>query len=288
MGNQSLIRIWRFLVKKIYWAVFLGFLIVGSIVYHAYDSRGKIIVAIVDTGIDFNQIKFRFATTNGFNILNSEKLPQDDNGHGTQIASAIHYLEPRIRIMPIKAISKSGFATKQELAQGIIIAVDRGANIINISAGILSPSLYLEDAVNYAEKRGVLVVAAVGGNELGIEYPAAYPTVVAVGGVDSDGARIKNSNTGPELDVMALGEYMTTGLRGECLAGKGTSLATPIVSTYLARILLDNPNYTPRETRNIIFNLTKDIGNPGKDIETGYGLLTQGEGMSICTPSAHD
>ena len=117
--------------------------------------------------------------------------------------------------MPIKVIPRSGVTNRQELARGIIVAVDRGAQIINISAGIISSDQDLENAVNYAEKMGVLVVAAVGGNEFGIEYPAAYPTVLAVGGVDHNGVRLNNSGIGPELDVMALGEYMTIGLRGE-------------------------------------------------------------------------
>lgn len=273
-----------FKVKKIYWVVFLGSLVVGLLIaYYAHYSQKKIVVAIIDTGIDFNQIKFRLVATKGFNVLEPNQSSQDDNGHGTQIASVIRYLEPRIKIMPIKAIPRSGVATKKELAQGIIVAVDQGARVISISAGVVSPSLDLENAVKYAEKMGVLVVAAVGGSGLGIEYPAAYPTILAVGAVDHNGTRLDNSNTGPELDVVALGEYMSTGLHGECLVGAGTSLATPIVSAYLAEILLDNPNYTPQQARNILLNLAIDIGKHGRDDETGYGLLAQdGVTLRIC------
>lgn len=262
----------------LYSIILLGSLVASAtIIYFVYYTHEKIVIAVIDTGVDFKQIKFRFVATKGFNILEPNRSSQDDNGHGTQVASIIHYLEPHIKIMPIKAIPRSGVATKKELAQGIITAVNLGAKIINISAGVVSSSSDLENAVNYAEKRGVLVVAAVGGGGSGIEYPAAYPTVLAVGGIDGNGTRLTNSNIGHELDIMALGEYVSIGLRGKCLAGAGTSLATPIVSVYLARILLNNPNYTPQQTRDILLSSAIDIEKPGVDDETGYGLLKQKE-----------
>lgn len=260
--------------QRYYWMLLFGMLTIGvSIFQFTYYSQTKITVAIVDTGIDLKQIKFKLAAIRGFNVHNPNKPPQDDNGHGTQIASIIYFLEPRIKIMPIKAIPKSGVATKQELAQGIITAVNRGAKIINISAGVISSDTDLEQAVRYAEEKGVVIVAAAGGNGAGIEYPAAYPTVLAVGGVDRNNERLSNSNAGSELDVVALGEYATIGLRGECRAGAGTSLATPIVSVYAARILLDNPELKPQEVRNMLLNSVVDIGDHNKDDLTGYGLV---------------
>jgi subtilisin family serine protease len=251
-----------------------GVLTIGVFIFQfTYYSQTKITVAIIDTGIDLKQIKFKLAAIRGFNIHNPDKPPQDDNGHGTQVASIIYFLEPRINLMPIKAIPKSGMAMKQELAQGIVAAVDRGAKIINISAGVISSSADLEQAVRYAEEKGVVIVAAAGGNGTGIEYPAAYPTVLAVGGVNRNNERLYNSNIGSELDVVALGEYATIGLRGECYAGAGTSLATPIVSVYAARILLNNLELKPQEVRDMLLNSVVDIGDHGKDDLTGYGLV---------------
>lgn len=289
MGNQPLRKLDKFFRKRgdfspfslfsmfkqrYYWILLFGTLTIGVLIFQfIYYSQIKITVAIVDTGIDLKQIKFKLAAIQGFNIHNPDKPPQDDNGHGTQIASVIYFLEPRIKLMPIKAIPKSGVATKQELAQGIIAAVDRGAKIINISAGVISPSPNLEQAIRYAEEKGVIVVAAAGSSGINIEYPAAYPTVLAIGGVDSNNKRLSNSNTGLELDVVALGEYATIGLRGECYIGSGTSLATPIVSVYVARILFNNPELKPQEVRDILLNSAVDIENQGKDDSTGYGLV---------------
>lgn len=260
------------------WIFLLGTLIIGVLIFQfTHYLQTKIKVAVVDTGIDLKQIKFKFATINGFNLFNPDKSPQDDNGHGTQIASIIYFLEPRIKIIPIKIISKSGVATKQELAKGIIAAVDRGAKIINISAGVASPDPELEQAVRYAEERGIVIIAAAGGSGVGIEYPAAYPTVLAVGAVDNNHKRLLNSNMGPELDLVALGQLATIGLRGECRDGAGTSLATPIVSVYAARILLDNSELKPQEVRDMLLNLAIDIEDSGKDNSTGHGLLKQKE-----------
>lgn len=245
-------------------------------------SQEKIIVAVVDTGLDLKQAKFKFAATKGFNIIDPNNPPQDDNGHGTQIASVIHFLEPRIKIMPIKAIPRSGVATKQELASGIVAAVDNGARIINVSAGVASSISDLENAVKYAEGKGVIIIAAAGGSGAGIEYPADYSDVLAIGGVDRNKDRLQNSNTGPELDAVALGEYATIGLRGECRIDAGTSLAAPIVSVYAARILIDNPILKPKEVRNMLLNSAIDIEESGKDETTGFGLLEQEKNISVC------
>lgn len=254
--------------------IFLAlFVASASFAYFTYYAQPKIIVAVVDTGLDLKQVRFRFVATQGFNTLNSNQTPQDDNGHGTQVSSAIHFFEPRAKIMPIKAIPRSGVATKEELAQGIIAAVDRGAKIINISAGVVSPSPDLEKAVKYAEERSVLLVAAAGSSGMNVEYPASYPFVIAVGGVNHSGARLSNSNTGHELDLIALGEYATNGLRGECLHGAGTSLAVPVVSAYVAKIILDNPDLNTEQVKNVLLRSVRDIGEQGKDDETGYGLL---------------
>lgn len=271
------------IVKPRYYLIVLVIFFIGVLVFKFVNySQTKIIVAVVDTGLDFKQIKFKLVASRGFNILDPDKSSQDDNGHGTQIASVINFLEPRIKIMPIKAIPRSGVATKQELARGIIAAVDRGARVINISAGVASSSPDLEKAIKYAEEKDVIIVAAVGGNGTGIEYPAAYPSVLAIGGVDHSENILQNSNSGPELDAVALGEYATIGLHGECLIGTGTSLSAPIVSVYAARIFIDNPSFKPEEVKNILLNFAIDIVKPGKDEMSGYGLLTQGENISIC------
>ncbi len=270
--------------SRYYWMFSFGVFVIGILIFQfIHYSQTKIIIAVVDTGLDLKQIRFKLVTTQGFNVLNPDKPPQDDNGHGTQVSSVIHFLEPCIKIMSIKAIPKSGVATKQELAQGIIAAVNQGAKVINISAGVVSSSLDLENAVRYAEDRDVFIVAAVGDGGTGIEYPAAYPTVLAVGGIDHNGVILSNSNTGPELDVMVLGEYATIGLRGECLAGAGTSLAAPIVSVYIARILRDNPDFKPQEARNVILSLLIDTEKPGRDDLTGYGILEiKQELLTLC------
>ncbi len=238
------------------------------------EPSTEVLVAVVDTGIDLKQRKLKKAVLDGTNIIDLNLPPQDDNGHGTQVASVIHALEPYVKIVPIKAIARSGVATKQELAQGIVAAVDFGARIINVSAGVDSSSPDLENAVRYAEEKGVLIVAAAGSNQTTIQYPAAFPYVIAVGAVDRDGVRLQNSPSGPALDLFAVGEYATLGLRGQCITASGTSTAAPAVSAAIATILLREPHLKPNEVRERLNSSLTDIGEPGRDDATGLGLLT--------------
>jgi len=178
--------------------------------------------------------------------------------------------------MPIKAIPKSGFTDREYLAKGIIKAVDAGANIINISCGIVSSDKKLLDAVNYAEKNDVLIVAAVGneGKYDSIQYPAAYDNVLAVGAVDDMNRRLELSNWGGQIDVVARGyEVSAIGLNGDKKYVSGTSASTPIVSAIAGKILIQRPDINVKELRKIIKYMAKDINTYGWDEDTGYGLM---------------
>lgn len=241
---------------------------------HSKEPSNHVLVAVVDTGIDLKWREIKRSALDGVNILDLQSPPQDDNGHGTQISSITIAIEPRAKIVPVKAIARSGNATKQELARGIIAAVDSGARIINISAGVNSSSAELENAVRYAEEKGVLIVAAAGSNQDTIQYPAAYPYVIAVGAVDRHGVRLQNSPAGPAIDLVAVGEYPTIGLRGQCLPASGTSAAAPAVTAAIATILLSEPRLESDQIIERLNGSLADIGEPGRDDVFGFGLLT--------------
>lgn len=236
-------------------------------------KKTNIIISIIDTGVDTKNIGFGSNIINCFNLFDPNASCQDDNGHGNQVFSSIHFLQSHVKIIPIKAIGRSGIASKGDLASAIIISVDYGANIINISSGAEFSSPDLEKAVAYAEDKNVLIVAAAGGDDKGVDYPAAYPTVLAVGAVDYRNALLSNSDVGEELDLVTLGEYKTIGINNECRMGSGTSLSAPIVSAYAANILMGNPGITVELLRSRILSSLIDIGKPGRDESTGYGLL---------------
>jgi subtilisin family serine protease len=190
-------------INRTFWVMCLFLLCIFFLTGEEHKEYKKIVIAMIDTGIDVEQLQNgRFV--NGYNVIDPNVFPQDDHGHGTEVSSIIHQLDSRLYIMPIKVFNKRGMTEKDLLAQGIIWAVDHGANIINISAGVVSPSFQLEGAVKYAEEKNVLIVAATGndGSPINIHYPAAFSTVLAVGAVDSQNSKLASSNSGLQLDVV--------------------------------------------------------------------------------------
>ena len=281
----------KFHVRKILILLFLISTTVLLLIFKRYsatNNKSDIIIAVLDTGVNLKR-KIFSSLIQGYDVINDNNKIQDDNGHGTIVASIINRIEPKLKIMPIKAIPKSGFTDREYLAKGIIKAVDAGANIINISCGIVSSDKKLLDAVNYAEKNDVLIVAAVGneGKYDSIQYPAVYDNVLAVGAVDDMNRRLELSNWGGQIDVVARGyEVSAIGLNGDKKYVSGTSASTPIVSAIAGKILIQRPDINVKELRKIIKYMAKDINTYGWDEDTGYGLMY--ENMDILKASSYD
>ena len=106
-------------------------------------------------------------------------------------------------LMPIKVLSKHGFGSVANVAEGIRFAADEGAQVINLSLGGPIKSAILEDAVNHALSAGVVVVAAAGNSGRRVGWPAAYPGVVAVSATDDTDKIAWFSSRGPEIAIAA-------------------------------------------------------------------------------------
>lgn len=257
--------------------------------WNTVHDQTDITIALVDTGVDFNHPDLKGNLLGGVNLLDSSLPPQDDNGHGTNVAgvlaaagnngAGIAGILWRSRIMPIKALDEDGAGDESKLGEGILYAVRKGATIVVLSVGLYRYSTYMRDIVQYAESKGVLLVAASGndGTQLGsraaVEYPAAYPTVLAVGGVKPNGLPEPRSNSGPEIDIAAPWNVFTTALGGGYREEEGTSMAAPQAAAAAALVLMKHPHFKPYEVRELLRQTAKDIGNPGIDEATGYGLL---------------
>ncbi|QKS47987.1 S8 family serine peptidase (plasmid) [Paenibacillus cellulosilyticus] len=257
--------------------------------WNTVHDQTDITIALVDTGVDFSHPDLKGSLLGGVNLLDPKLPPQDDNGHGTNVAgvlaatgnnkAGIAGILWRARIMPIKALDEDGAGDESKLGEGILYAVNKGAAIVVLSVGLYRFSTYMRDIVQYAESKGVLLVAATGndgeqlGSKVAIEYPAAYPTVLAVGGVKPNGQPEPRSNSGPEIDIAAPWNVFTTALGGGYKEEEGTSMAAPQAAAAAALVLRVHPNFKPYEVRELLRQTAKDIGQPGVDEETGYGLL---------------
>ena len=251
----------------------------------------SVTVGIVDTGI----LKTHEDLTGprilqGHDYVNSDTNPDDNCGHGTHTAgilgaSANNNLgiagEAQVKILEMKALDSSFFngcsGSDSDIAQAIMDAADQGAQIISMSIGGAGSNA-MKNAVDYAYNKGVILVAAAGndGQNNGIDYPGAYPNVIAVGALTSGKVRASYSDGGPELDISAPGSNVLstyTGSNSDYQPLSGTSMATPAVAGALALALSCAPNGTTRATVvNALYSTAQDLGVAGRDDAYGNGL----------------
>ncbi len=211
----------------------------------------NVVVAVVDSGVQADHPDLLGRVTPGYDFVNNDTNPADDEGHGTAVAGIIaaqgnNGIGPagicwKCRIMPVKVLDSSGAGSDTDVANGVIWAADHGADVINMSLGGTSSSQTLADAVGYAQGLGVVVVAAAGndgetGSATTPNYPAAYSGVIAVGGVDKNEARYSWSNHGAWVMVDAPGCTNTTWINSLYVVAPepgnfcGTSGASPFVA----------------------------------------------------------
>ncbi len=265
-------------------------------------NRGQgVTVAIVDTGVDFNTPDL--ANTQqvaGYDFFNGDEDPTDDQGHGTHVAGTVAQstnndlgvagVAYQAQLMPVKVLGANGQGGYDQIIQGIIYAVDQGADVINLSLAGRGSSRALQEAVAYARQNGVVVVAAAGNSNGPVEFPAAYDDdVIAVGSTRFDNARAPYSNFGGEVDIAAPGgdtsvdqngdgyadgilqhTFKTVGEDYTYLFFEGTSMASPHVAGVAALMLGQNPDLSPEDVEDILTRTARDIGAAD---QFGAGLL---------------
>jgi Subtilase family len=209
--------------------------------WEATRGSGSVVVAVLDTGVDAAHPDLRGALVPGFDVVNNDTNPTDDNGHGTAAAGVVAARTNNAlgqagvcwscAIMPVKVLGADGRGTTSAIASGILWAVAHGADVINLSLGGTGTTSALEDAVAHAASEGIVVVAAAGNNgNQTVFYPAAYPQVISVAATTSSDRRYGWSNYGSWVQVAAPGCNVAPGTSGGYVNFCGTSSATPVVS----------------------------------------------------------
>lgn len=232
----------------------------------------------------------------GYDFVNDDNHPNDDEGHGTHVTGTIAQttdngvgvagIAHRTAVMPLKVLDSTGSGTYQQIADAIYYAADNGASVINMSLGGEIPSLTLQNAVAYAYNHGVVIIAAAGNSyqegNLPL-YPAAYDDYcIAVGATTHNCTRAFYSNTGSYLDLAAPGgdsggailqqTFANTPVDFGYLGGMGTSMAAPHVSG-VAALLVSIGVTIPDDVRQAMQNTARDLGTAGWDAQFGWGLV---------------
>lgn len=205
--------------------------------------------------------------------------------HGTAVASLIagdsgliKGISPEASILDIRALNADGSGDAFTVAEGIYEAVKNGAKVINLSLGTPSDNAALREAVLYAQRNGVILVAAVGNEGAGqVSYPANYPGVIGVSANDANEGYLTFSNRGQNVDLAAPGiELTAAGVNNDTVLFTGTSASAPLVAGTVAHMLEQYPDMTYEEVVSNLQNSANEAGPPGEDVYFGEGILNVG------------
>jgi thermitase len=263
---------------------------VGALDAWSQGGQGNkdLIVAVVDTGVDYNHPDLKANTIKGkdFTKESPDGLdPIDSFGHGTHVAGIIAAVAnngegvagaaPNVKILAVKVLSAKGGGSLFAIAGGIKHSVDMGAKIVNLSLG--GPAV---------TKKGALLIAAAGNSNTAVGTPARIDDYyMAVAASDQANKRAKFSCYGKELSVSAPGvQIMATtptykvplndhGYPQNYAFLQGTSMATPLVAGVAALVWSRHPEWTAKQVRQHLEKTAVDVGAPGKDNESGFGVV---------------
>jgi serine protease len=294
----------------------------------AAGGRG-VIVAVVDSGVAYERRgPFRRAPdlypgrfVKPYDFVENDRHPNDEESHGTHVAGTIAQktnngygvtgLAYGVQIMPLRVLNAEGGGRASYIARAIRYAARNGADVINMSVefDLLQKASGIPEviaAIRYANKKGVVMVAASGNDFVNrVTYPARDERVIAVGATTDNLCKADYSNTGKELDIVAPGggddaplndnpvdaencdpanrgrriyqeTFTSTFKRFGLVGDAGTSFASPHVSAVAALIIATKrlgENPTPEQVEQRIKDTARDLGPVGPDTRYGYGLL---------------
>jgi len=275
-------------------------------VVHASNEGMGVDVAIIDTGIDDTHPDLQDNCKGGWDFVNNNGNPMDDNGHGTHVAGIVAAedndfgvvgVAPKASLYALKVLDSNGIGSVSDVIFAIQWASDPDGDgsandrldIINMSLGADRGNIFLKWACNLAYDDGLLLVAAAGNNDGGsVIYPAAYNSVIAVSATDKNDNLAFFSSTGSEVELAAPGVNINSTLPGNYYSGddekwSGTSMASPHVAGTAALVWAANLGWTNDDVRARLRDTADDLGTSGRDSLYGYGLVNAAEATGVET-----
>lgn len=256
---------------------------------HSSNKGTGVKVAVIDTGIDYTHSELNDNYCGGYDFVNGDNDPMDDNWHGTHCAGIIAAedngvgilgVAPEVNLYSLKAFDSGGSCSLSNVIAAIDWAIDNHIQIVSMSFGMNYNSSSLEAACNRAYDSGILLVAAAGndGNLNGtgdcVDYPANYKSVIAVTSITSSDLRSSFSSTGPAAELAAPGSFIkSTYPGGGYTLASGTSMACPHVAGSAALVWAVNPDWNNTQVRARLQETAEDLGATGRDTWYGFGLV---------------
>lgn len=255
-----------------------------------------LLIGVIDSGVDMHEdFCGNILYSLGKDFKGKQPYPIDENGHGTHVTGILAACTNNnvgikgiignapIDILPLKVLDKNGYGGDFEVSMAIHEAIEKKADVINMSLAGKGETLILRDAIKEALKQNIPVVAAAGNwnTSTAKVYPASYPGVITVAGITENLEKVPSSDYGWEVDISAPGDrILSTYLGNQYKSLNGTSMATPYVTGTLALIKLHFPEYDLIQLRRKLFDSSVDILDKGFDPYSGYGFLNLKESLN--------
>jgi subtilisin family serine protease len=254
-------------------------------------------VAVLDTGINLRHPDLVDNIYGGFNAIEHDnKLPQDTYGHGTHVAGIIAAVNndigvigaaPKANLYAVKVMDiNRGYVS--DLIDGLQWCIDNNMDVINMSLGLTEDVPELHEAIKAAYEKGIVIVAAAGNyGSNGLSYPAPYPEVIAVAAADNMDQIPYWSSQGEQVALTAPGQDIYSTFYGVTYKDlMGTSMACPHVTGAAALVLASGivdgeGSDLVDEVRERLLSTADDLGDPGWDCMSGYGMVNAARAVGI-------
>ena len=245
------------------------------------NIKGKgIKIAVIDTG--GNSFGESLVIKGGYNCIDRSSNYQDEDGHGTSVISIIssgnYGVATESDVYSVKVdLSLSNEVVINQVIEGLRWCINNKMDIVNMSFGFPGyESDELEAICSEAKKNGMVLVCAGGNNSINayLPIPARYDSTISISSVDKNNVISQTSSYSFGIDFCCYGENIVAlDKNGQNITVSGTSFSSAIASGIIALLKQQNPNITYREMYEILKDNCKDLGDKGKDLYYGYGLI---------------
>lgn len=209
-------------------------------------------------------------------------------GHGTMTAGLVHLVAPNAKLLPLKAFSANGTGYLSNIVSALYYAVKNNANVVNMSFDLSSSSPSLQNAISYANKAGVVLVAAAGNENTSVKvYPAAMNGyVVGIASTSDADKRSSFSNYGSaDVWIAAPGENIISTYPGGTYGSEsGTSFSSPMVAGTVALMLsAKQSGFNQSQVANALANaqvLTPDLNHGRLNVYQAVSAWVNGSSTS--------
>jgi hypothetical protein len=232
------------------------------------NNNCQLVVGLIDTAVQPLNPNLSQFLKPAIHVAGDAQIPATPITHGTAMAETIMgALQAKtggntsVRILPVDVYGGGETTTTFDVANGIVQAVNNGADIINLSLGSTGDSQVLHNTINQVIQQGIPVYAAAGNEPVTTPtYPAAYPGVVAVTATDASGQIAPYANRGSFVDMAISGDNIVN-YNGQSWFVEGTSTSTAFASG-MAAGLADHAHDCADQAQGLLQNSMKAMPRP--------------------------